>query len=203
MSNKILIIFAHPLYEKSSANKALVENIPVSENITFHDLYETYPEFDIDVKKEQELLNLHDVVIWHHPMYWYSCPPLLKQWIDLVLEYGWAYGKYGLALQDKLIFQAITTGGNQENYCEMGREKHTIMELLEPFKLTAKVCRMEYLPPFVVHGTHNMTDKKYAERGTEYRELLTYIENNELNIKKIKEFNYLNDWIKILQNNGK
>lgn len=74
MSNKILILFAHPLYEKSSANRALVDHIPDSENITFHDLYETYPEFDIDVKKEQELLNLHDVVIWHHPMYWYNLP---------------------------------------------------------------------------------------------------------------------------------
>lgn len=203
MSNKILILFAHPLYEKSSANKALVENIPDSENITFHDLYETYPEFDIDVKKEQELLNLHDVVIWHHPMYWYSCPPLLKQWIDMVLEYGWAYGKYGLALQDKLIFQAITTGGNQENYCETGRETHTIIELLEPFKLTAKVCRMEYLPPFVVHGTHNMADEMYEEKGIEYGKLLNYLENNEVNINKIRKFNYLNDWMKNLGNNGK
>jgi len=203
MSNKILILFAHPLYEKSSANKALVTHIPDSENITFHDLYEAYPEFDIDVKKEQELLNLHDVVIWHHPMYWYSCPPLLKQWIDMVLEYGWAYGKYGLALQDKLIFQAITTGGNQENYCETGRETHTIIELLEPFKLTAKVCRMEYLPPFVVHGTHNMTDEIYEEKGIEYGKLLNYLENNEVNINKIREFNYLNDWMKNLENNGK
>lgn len=203
MSNKILILFAHPLYEKSSANKALVKHIPDSENITFHDLYETYPEFDIDVKKEQELLNLHDVVIWHHPMYWYSCPPLLKQWIDMVLEYGWAYGKQGLALQDKVIFQVITTGGNQENYCETGRETHTIIELLEPFKLTAKVCRMEYLPPFVVHGTHNMEDEMYEEKGIEYGKLLNYLENNELNSSKIHKFNYLNDWMKHLENNGK
>jgi len=203
MSNKILILFAHPLYEKSSANKALVKHVPDSENITFHDLYETYPEFDIDVKREQELLNLHDVVIWHHPMYWYSCPPLLKQWIDMVLEYGWAYGKYGLALQDKVIFQAITTGGNQENYCAEGRENHTILELLEPFQLTAKVCKMEYLPPFVVHGTHKMDEKKYEENGILYGKLLNYLENTELNIKQIREFKYLNDWMKTVETNGK
>lgn len=203
MPNKILIIFAHPLYEKSSANKALVEHIPDSENITFHDLYENYPEFDINIKKEQELLNLHDVVIWHHPMYWYSCPPLLKQWIDMVLEYGWAYGKFGLALQDKLIFQAITTGGNQENYCETGREKHTILQLLEPFKKTAKVCRMEYLPPFVVHGTYKMEYEKYEENGMEYGKILQYLENTEINVRQVQEFNYLNDWIKNVEKNGK
>ena len=45
--NKILILFSHPLFEKSQANKALVDNIPKSENITFHDLYEEYPDFDI------------------------------------------------------------------------------------------------------------------------------------------------------------
>ena len=49
--NKILILFSHPLFEKSHANKALVDNIPISENITFHDLYEEYPDFDIDVSE--------------------------------------------------------------------------------------------------------------------------------------------------------
>mgnify|MGYP003617335649 FL=1 len=101
--NKILILFSHPLFEKSHANKALVQNIPDSENITFHDLYEQYPDFDIDVKYEQDLLSQHDIIIWHHPMYWYSCPPLMKQWIDMVLEHNWAYGKKGKALQDKII----------------------------------------------------------------------------------------------------
>ena len=146
--NKILILFSHPLFEKSYANKALVENIPNSENITFHDLYEEYPYFDIDVKREQALLSQHDIIIWHHPMYWYSCPPLMKQWIDMVLEHNWAYGKKGTALQDKIIFQVITTGGDKENYCETGSDRYTIVELLEPFNQTAKVCNMMYLPPF-------------------------------------------------------
>jgi glutathione-regulated potassium-efflux system ancillary protein KefG len=136
---KILILFAHPLFEKSQVNKILVENIPNSSNITFHDLYEEYPEFDVDIKKEQKLLLAHDIIIWHHPMYWYNCPPLLKQWIDLVLEFGWAYGKEGNNLKNKTLFQVITTGGSQENYCATGRDRFTIPELLEPFNQTAKV----------------------------------------------------------------
>ena len=63
--------------------------------VTFHDLYELYPDFDVQVEQEQELLISHDMIILQHPFYWYSCPPLLKQWIDLVLEHGWAYGKEG------------------------------------------------------------------------------------------------------------
>jgi glutathione-regulated potassium-efflux system ancillary protein KefG len=67
MPNKILILFAHPLFEKSNANDVLVKSIPNSANITFHDLYENYPNFDIDIRREQELLSRHDIIIWHHP----------------------------------------------------------------------------------------------------------------------------------------
>jgi glutathione-regulated potassium-efflux system ancillary protein KefG len=171
-----------------------VENIPDSENITFHDLYEEYPNFDIDVKKEQALLSQHDIIIWHHPMYWYSCPPLMKQWIDMVLEHNWAYGKKGTMLQDKIIFQVITTGGDKENYCETGSDRYTILELLEPFNQTAKVCNMTYLPPFVVHGTHNMIKEDYEKNGLVYGYFLDYLENNDFDTNEILQYHYLNEW---------
>src|SRR6188508_1805273 len=109
MSNpRILVLFAHPLFEKSRINKTLVHSIPVHTNITFRDLYELYPEFNIHVDEEKRLLLNHDVIIWHHPFYWYNCPPLLKQWIDMVLEVGWAYGPGGVALKGKKLMQVIT-----------------------------------------------------------------------------------------------
>ncbi|NDI99176.1 NAD(P)H oxidoreductase [Flavobacterium sp. LaA7.5] len=194
MPNKILILFAHPLFEKSNANAALVRHIPNSPNITFHDLYQEYPEFDVDMKREQELLMLHDIIIWHHPMYWYNCPPLLKQWIDIVLEHGWAYGKEGKALKGKILLQVITTGGQKENYSAMGRDRFTVMELLEPFNQTAKVCNMTYLPPYVVHGTHSMKADDYETSGKHYRALLEYIENKGINITELSGYNYFNDW---------
>ncbi|WP_159799984.1 NAD(P)H-dependent oxidoreductase [Flavobacterium sp. MK4S-17] len=196
MPNKILIIFAHPLFEKSNANAALVRHIPQSPNITFHDLYQEYPEFDIDLKREQELLMLHDIIIWHHPMYWYSCPPLLKQWIDIVLEHGWAYGKEGKALKDKILLQVITTGGRKENYCATGRDRFTVMQLLEPFNQTAKVCNMIYLPPYVVHGTHSMPREVYEEEGKMYNLLLGYLENRGINLSELFNYSYFNDWFK-------
>lgn len=195
MPNKILILFAHPLFEKSNANNALVSNIPDSPNITFHDLYQEYPNFDIDIKREQELLLLHDIVIWHHPMYWYSCPPLLKQWIDLVLEHGWAYGREGFALKDKLLLQAITTGGKKENYCSTGRDRFTILQLLEPFCQTAKVCNMTYLPPFVVHGTHSMDQDGYDDHGKQYNLMLEYLENKEIDLAELAQHDYFNNWM--------
>lgn len=195
MPNRILILFAHPLYEKSNANDALVRNIPQSDGITFHDLYQEYPDFDIDVKREQELLLLHDIIIWHHPMYWYSCPPLLKQWIDLVLEHGWAYGRDGLALKDKLVLQTITTGGRKENYTPRGKDHFTILQLMEPFCQTAKVCNMHYLPPFVFHGAHFLEPEEFELNGTLYGRALDYLSTKKFDLQEIAQHTYFNDWI--------
>jgi glutathione-regulated potassium-efflux system ancillary protein KefG len=199
--NKVLILFAHPLYEKSLVNKTLLNNIPNSNNITVHDLYELYPEFDIDVKYEQELVEAHDIVIWQHPLYWYSCPPILKQWIDLVLEYGWAYGVSGKALKNKNLFQVITTGGSKSNYNETGADYYTIPQLLEPFNQTAKVCGMKYLPPFVIHGGHNITKLECETAASLYRDFLEYIINNDFSPEEIDKHIYSNDWV-IEKNNS-
>ena len=63
------------------------------EGVRLHDLYEAYPDFLIDVEAEQALLLEHDVIVFQHPVYWYSSPAILKEWQDLVLEHGFAYGR--------------------------------------------------------------------------------------------------------------
>ena len=66
---KILILFAHPAFQKSRVNKELVSGVDKIEGITFHDLYQQYPEFDIDVAREQKLLMEHDIIVFHHPFF--------------------------------------------------------------------------------------------------------------------------------------
>jgi Flavodoxin-like fold len=66
-----------------------------------------YPDFHINVAREQELLTLHDVIVFQHPLYWYSYPAILKEWQDLVLESGFAFGHMGTRLAGKLLLHAI------------------------------------------------------------------------------------------------
>ena len=75
---KILILFAHPRLSTSVVQTAMLNAIEGLENVTFHDLYAAYPDFLIDVKREQELLLAHDVIVFQHPFYWYSVPAILK-----------------------------------------------------------------------------------------------------------------------------
>jgi putative NADPH-quinone reductase len=120
----VLILFAHPALEKSRVHTQLLKAARGISGVTFHDLYETYPDFDIDVREEQELLLQHDVVIWQHPFYWYSAPAIIKQWEDLVLEHGWAYGSGGRQLAGKAIFNAVTCGGSGSLYAGWSQPFH-------------------------------------------------------------------------------
>ncbi len=90
------------------------------EGVTFHDLYEAYPDLMVDVPREQGLLAEHDPVVGQHPFYWYSAPVLVKEWIDLVLTHGWAYGEGGTALAGKTWLSAITSGGSEGSYGRRG-----------------------------------------------------------------------------------
>ena len=196
---KILVLFAHPRFEQSRTNQALIEGIKGMEGVTIHDLYERYPDFNIDIFIEKDLLKHHDVVVWHHPLYWYSCPPLLKQWIDMVLEYGWAYGPDGDALEGKKALNTITAGGTREVYCSEGRNNYTIREFLRPFEQTARLCGMEYLPPFSVMGTHKLTKESLSDHIQQYRVLLQSLQEKELNVPEGDNCQFLND-LPVLQN---
>jgi len=192
--NKILILFAHPRFEKSKTNRELLKNIE-RQNVTLNDLYEQYPDFNIDVDREKELLLNHQIIIWHHPFYMYSSPALLKQWIDLVLEYGWAHGQGGNFLKDKIIFNAITTGGTREVYSPGGYNRFTIREFLVPFEQTANLCKMIYLPPFAVQGTHLLTAEERNHHVKFYSSLIDRLVAGDFDIEALKKVAYLNDWL--------
>lgn len=193
---KILILFAHPALQKSRVNRVLIEGIGQLDGVTFHDLYQAYPELDIDVKFEQDLLGQHQVIVFQHPFFWYSAPAIFKEWQDLVLEHGWAYGSQGNALKDKLFFNIISTGGRTEAYTEHGYNHFTIRQLLAPIEQTANLCKMVFLPPFVVHGTHSISQDGVVAYRRQLFQLLALFRNDQVDIPAVRKLAYLNDYLK-------
>ena len=192
---KILVLFAHPAFQKSRINKILIQGIDAMEGITFHDLYQAYPEMDIEVKHEQQLVDEHDIIIFHHPFYWYSAPALLKEWQDLVLQHGWAYGSHGESLNNKMFLQVLTAGGEQKAYCTKGYNRFTIRQLLIPYEQTANLCKMKYLPPFVVHGTHSISKEEVLKQRNNYMDLLSGLRDEQINIDDLMTKEYFNDYL--------
>ncbi len=170
---KTLILFAHPALEKSKVNRAFKEGVENLEGVTFHDLYELYPDFHIDVEVEQQLLLEHTHIIWQHPLYWYSVPALMKEWFDVVLQYGWAYGSSAHALKGKKVTSVITTGGSKEAYCPAGHNYYPVEEFLRPLERTAALCHMEYQKPLIFHGAFELEGPSLKAAVEEYQTYLT------------------------------
>jgi glutathione-regulated potassium-efflux system ancillary protein KefG len=191
-TRSILILFAHPALQKSRVNRQLIQGVQGLEGVTFHDLYEAYPDFDIDVEHEQRLLIEHDVVVFQHPFFWYSTPAILKEWEDLVLEHGWAYGRDGNALRGKMLLSAITTGGREVAYQKDGYNRFTIRELLAPIEQTAYLCGMGFLPPFVVHGTLGMSEAVIRQHARDYARVLKALRNGTIDLDAARRHPRLN-----------
>lgn len=176
----ILLLLAHPLLERSRVHCRLLDAARRVPGVHVQDLYERYPDFDVDVKAEQKLLLRHDIIIWQFPMYWYSIPPLLKQWQDLVLEHGWAYGRQGTALDGKRLFVSVSTGGGETAYAPGGFNKHDLASYLLPLERTVELCRMRWLQPFWVPGVHRMDEPSLDQYALQYGKLLTSLTNDHI-----------------------
>lgn len=179
-AGRVLVLLAHPAIHRSRVNQALARAIAGLDGVTVHDLYDAYPDYDVDVAREKALLTEHDAVVFQHPLYWYSTPALLKEWQDLVLEFGWAYGPGGDALRGKRFLDALSTGGPEAAYSPTGHNRYTLRQLLAPIEQTANLCGMRFLPPFVVHGSHRLTEAEIAMYAEDYRRVVTALRDDTL-----------------------
>ncbi|WP_038179143.1 glutathione-regulated potassium-efflux system ancillary protein KefG [Vibrio rhizosphaerae] len=169
---KVLVIFAHPEPQSSIVNQILIDAIKSLENVTIHDLYAKYPDFFIDVDAEQNLLMTHDVIVFQHPLYMYSCPALLKEWLDRVLCKDFAFGSQ-CALAGKVWRSVITTGGKKTAFGDKGYNKYPLDEILQPFELVASLCRMTWCDPLILYWSRNVTETERRKHAESYRQWLS------------------------------
>ena len=191
--SRVLILFAHPNLQSSRVHRRLMERVRGVHDVTFHDLYEVYPRLFIDIDREQELAESHDVLVFQHPFFWYSTPPLIKQWEDVVLEHGWAYGSQGHALEGKRMMNVVSTGGTEGSYRPGGFNRFTVRQLLAPIEQTARLCGMTYLPPFVVFGTHRMDPPAIDAAADRYERLIVGLRDDTLELEPLLDGDTLNE----------
>jgi len=158
MAADILVLAAHPQLDHSRATRRLMRAAAaLSDRVVLHDLYALYPDYFIDVDAEREALLAARLVVWLHPVHWYSMPPLMKLWLDEVYGFGWAYGPGGNALRGKDLWLAASTGGPEESYRPDGYNRYFFDAFLYPYEQTAALVGMRWLPPLLLHGAHRAT----------------------------------------------
>ena len=165
----ILIVHAHPYPKHSRACQALLEAVRGRPDVEVHSLYDRYPDFDIDVAAEQAALARAELVVWLHPVYWYSVPAMLKHWFDVVLARGWAYGHDGNALRGKHCLWVVSTGGDEAAYSATGMHQQPFENFIPAIEQTARFCGMHWEAPLAVHGAHQVSDAAIADAGQQFR----------------------------------
>jgi putative NADPH-quinone reductase len=168
---KVLINLVHPNIDESRVNKFLSQTAQKEENVTINNLYAKYPDFKIDVQKEQELLLQNDVIIFQFPMYWLSSPALLKEWLDVVFTYNFAYGE-NYKLEGKKFVIAVSVGGLEADYSLIENNKYTVEDYLVPFIGTANYTKMDYQNPFITYETFVISDEQLEESAKNYIEYI-------------------------------
>lgn len=168
---KVLLLYAHPEPQNSVVNQHLLQPVHELEHVTIHDLYGCYPDFFIDIPFEQQLLREHQVIVFQHPFYTYSCPALLKEWLDRVLSRDFISGPES-GLKDKYWRSVITTGEPESTFTQSGYNRYPIEEILRPFELTASMCHMHWISPLVLYCARRQPPDQLASNASDYWEWL-------------------------------
>ena len=130
-------------------------------------------DFKIDFERGQQLISLHDTVVLQHPLYWYSCPALLKEWLDKVFVRGFAYGRQAKALEGKNLVSIVSAGGPEETYGSDGSNEYAVQDFLNTFKVTARFCSMVYPPPLIIHNTYRASENEISDHLDAYSQYLS------------------------------
>ncbi len=167
---RTLLVFAHPALERGRVNPAMAEAVSDLPDLTLHDLYEVYPDFTIDVPAEHKRLLAHDLIVLQFPLYWFSMPSLVKEWMDLAWSRGFAFGP-GARLRGRTLLCAVSTGANRDGY-ENGIYRFPIGDFLRPLEQTARYCGLKWAEPFVLHGLEAATPEGLGAGVGRYRRRL-------------------------------
>lgn len=156
------IVFSfHDNWDNSKVNKMLGQDVT---NVV-------YVDKDFNVADHQELLQGHNDIILQYPIQWFYGPVILKEWLDKVLSYGFAYGGQ-YALEGKKFHLAVTLGGVEEAYTQDGPNGVTVEDILKPMYATIQYIKAIPGDIFKVHNVFGLDEARLVTIQQNYHDWL-------------------------------
>ncbi|MGY3749088.1 NAD(P)H-dependent oxidoreductase [Vagococcus acidifermentans] len=161
---KTLIVVAHP----DAADSSTQQFLKASARLPDVAWYELSDDWQADIAGEQTRLLAYERIIWQFPLYWYSSPANLKEWLDSVFT-----DDFPDRLKGRELGLVVTLGVSAKSFQAGGREQFTLSELLRPFQALANRCGMTFLPIFAIHQFMYMTEVMKQKLLIAYQQYLT------------------------------
>ena len=172
---KTLVIVDHPHFDRSMITCRWVEELQkYPDEFVVHKLQSSYPRGQIDPAMEHSLIDNNGTVVFQFPMYWFNCPPLLKQWFDQVLTSDWAFGK-GHKLENRKMAIAFSCGSGESDYSPEGKHHRSADDYLLPLVHSIEYCHATFAGTYSFLGAANpekATVENIAESARGYVEFL-------------------------------
>lgn len=158
----------HPQIEDSSTQQFLKEAADLSE-VTWYPV----STFDVEVAKEQALIEQTDRLVLQFPLYWYSAPAVLKNWLDQVLTRHFAYPDAMGSLVGKELGIAVSLGSPAKSFAAGAKESFSLSQIMIPFQALANKLQMTFLPTFVIDQFGYQSEEMKAKLLIDYQRYLT------------------------------
>ena len=169
---KTLVLFAHPFLEFSNNNKELTNFYERHQQFTFRDLYEEYPDFHIPAFRERKRIVEYDRFIFHFPIIWFGMPPLLRLWLDEVVDGNWINGQAKNPFENKEVFLLVTTRSKERSFGKNGKHGYTIEELISGLLVTLKIFKVNIKNIYIVYEAETLSKKEIILHKQKFVEIL-------------------------------
>jgi glutathione-regulated potassium-efflux system ancillary protein KefG len=142
---KHLLLFGHPEMASTGFQASLISRVQNDPRFEVRILSQEHREIGFIALEEQQSIESAKSVILHFPLFWYSMPAIVKEWIDTVFTLGWAFDQNGGLLKKLPFVCSVTTGAKLESYSSEGTNGHSLDTYLLHVQRTMSYAGMNYL----------------------------------------------------------
>lgn len=169
---KTLVLFAHPFLEFSDNSRELTNFYERHQHYTFRDLYEEYPDFHVQAFRERKRLKDYDRFIFHFPLIWFGMPPLLRLWLDEVVDGNWLKDPLQNPFYGKEIFILVTTRSKQRSFGRNGKHHYSVEELISGLLVSLHIFKADIKNIYIVYEAENLSKKEIIIHKQKFSEIL-------------------------------